>query len=96
MPYGKSVFCRTFGDDECLELALLGCTLHDLAFDRVPADQPKDKYGSRLPDTVCSILCLQVHLRILSKYQSIFRSIRLSLKVYAPNPGRRIPLCRLR
>lgn len=48
----------TFGDHERLKLALLGCTLHDLALDRVPADQPEDEHGSRLPDTVCSILCL--------------------------------------
>jgi hypothetical protein len=48
----------TFGDDERLKLALFGCTLHDLTLDRVPADQPEDEHGSRLPNTVRSILCL--------------------------------------
>jgi len=43
---------RTFGDDERLELSLLGSTLHDLALDRVPADQPEYEHGPRLPDAV--------------------------------------------
>jgi hypothetical protein len=58
---------RTFGDDERLELSLLGCTLHDLALDRVPADQPEYEHGLRLSDAVCPILRLKVHLWILAK-----------------------------
>jgi hypothetical protein len=33
----------------------------------VSADQPEDEHGLRLPDTMCPILSLQVHLRILHR-----------------------------
>jgi hypothetical protein len=51
-----------------LKLALLRCALQDLILDRVPtdsADEPKDEHRFGLPDPMCAILCLQIHLRVL-------------------------------
>jgi hypothetical protein len=45
--------------------AALRCTLQDLALDRVPADEPEYEHGLSLPDPMRTILCLQIHLRIL-------------------------------
>ena len=62
---GVYVGGRTVGDDQRLKLALLRCALQDLALDRVPADKSKDKHRFGLPDPMCAILCLQIHLRVL-------------------------------
>jgi len=89
---------HTFGDDECLELTLLGRTLHNLALDGVSADQPVDEHGPRLPDSMGPILSLQVHLRILRHpHVVIFSTRHFSIgsagQNYAPNPGRKTRRC---
>jgi hypothetical protein len=77
---GLIKLASTFGDDERLELALLGCTLHNLALDRVPADQPEDEHGPRLPYPVCPILRLQVHLWILPTTLDPFKETNKMLR----------------
>jgi len=56
---------QTFGDDQCLELALLRCALHDARLDRVSRDQAEDQHGLGLADAVRAVLRLHIHLGVL-------------------------------
>ena len=73
----------TLGNDQRFQLSLFLCPLHDFRLDGVIRDQPKDEDGFRLPDSVRSILSLEVHLWILwyagsVNGQSRFQSSRLT------------------
>lgn len=56
---------RTFCDDHSLELSLLRGTLHDFTLDRMLAHKSEHQHGPRLSYPVCTILGLEVHLRVL-------------------------------
>jgi len=56
---------RTLRDDKRLKLSLLRGALHYLGFDGVGADEPEYQHRFRLPNAMCSILRLRIHLRVL-------------------------------
>lgn len=56
---------RTLRDDHSLELSLLRSPLHDLTLDRMLAHESEHQYWPRLSYPVCTVLGLEVHLRVL-------------------------------
>lgn len=56
---------RTFGDDHGLELSFLRSPLHDFTLDRMLAHESEHQHGPRLSYPVCTVLSLEVHLRVL-------------------------------
>ena len=66
---------HTFRDDQSLKLSLLSRLLHYFSLYGMSADEPENQHGLRLPYSVCPVLGLDVHLRVLSQRISPERNI---------------------